>query len=231
MDSQTCDNGAIERSGGKYRDELLTFAAADTFVPGTILARRKVALVPTASAVAGGTGTGTVTALSIPGSTVVPMVGAWLLTCVEAVANGGIFKLQDPNGMVVATDLRMTVGAAGATVVEVAGMQFTITDATDFIVGNSFTITVAADGKLVPFNPAGAGGEQIPVAVLPYSATKAASGDLPIRALVAGEVNKDRLIIDVDGTGANITNAILDQLRAVGIVATDVLQISTLDNS
>lgn len=231
MLSQTCDNGSVELSPCIYRDELLTFATADDFLAGTILARRAVALVPTAGTVQGGTGTGTVTALAVTDGPIVPMVGVYRLEVIEVVANGGIFKLEDPNGQVVAQYLGMNTGSAGAKVFEAGGLRFTVTDAADFILGNYFLITVAADGKLVPYNPAGAGGEQIPLAVLPYAASKAAGGDLPIRAIVGGEVNKNRLIIDIDGTGANVTNAVIDQLRHYGIFASDVLQTSTLDNS
>jgi hypothetical protein len=150
------DLGSIEIQGGQFRDDTLRFAAADTFAKGTILARRAVAIAVTASAVTG-TGNGTVTLATVVEGPIVPLVGAYVLTCVTAVANGGIFKLVDPNGAIVASDIKMTVGAGAATVVEVAGLRFTITDgATDFVAGDFFTLTVAADGALVPFNPAGA---------------------------------------------------------------------------
>jgi hypothetical protein len=224
------DLGSIEIQGGQFRDDTLRFAAADTFAKGTILARRAVAIAVTASAVTG-TGNGTVTLATVVEGPIVPLVGAYVLTCVTAVANGGIFKLVDPNGAIVASDIKMTVGAGAATVVEVAGLRFTITDgATDFVAGDFFTLTVAADGALVPFNPAGAAGEQIPVAVLTYAVTRADAGTVPIRALVSGVVNKTRLIIDADGDGDNITPAILDQLRSYGIVALDVQQLGGTDN-
>ncbi len=125
----------------------------------------------------------------------------------------------------------MTVGAAAATVFEVAGLKFTLTDgSTDFVAGATFTITVAADGKLVPYNPAGAGGVQRPIAVLTHDCSRTGAGDVAIRAMVYGKVNKQRLIINVDGNGTNITAPILDQLRRAGIVAIDVKDLSVLDN-
>ena len=39
------------------------------------------------------------------------------------------------------------------------------------------------------------------------------------RSLVSGTVNRDRLIIDADGTGANIDAAVVDQLRDYRIYA------------
>lgn len=230
MTRTVIDNFDIELEGGKFRDELLTFAGADTFVKGTLLARLAVATAVTASAVSG-TGNGTVTSATVVEGPVVPLVGAYVLRCTAAATNGGTFRLEDPNAAVVASGLIMTAGAGAATIMEAGGLRWTVTDgSTDFAVGDTFTLTVAASGKLVPFNPAGAGGAQFPKAVLTYEVTKAGAGDLPVRVLVAGEVNKDRLIIDVDGTGANITAAIIDQLRDVGIIATTVKQLSVLDN-
>jgi hypothetical protein len=38
------DTGSVEIEGGEFRDELITFAGADTLAPGTILARDSVSL-------------------------------------------------------------------------------------------------------------------------------------------------------------------------------------------
>lgn len=123
------DNGNVQFDGGEYRDELLVFTAADTYLEGTILARDSVSL------------------------------------------------------------------------------------------------------KLVPFVVGGVTNENgIPKAVLPYAVTAAGAGDVKVRALVAGTVNKNRLIIDADGNGTNITAAILDKLRDYGIQAQDVTQLAGLDN-
>lgn len=226
-----CDLGEIEVADGKFQDELLTFAAADTFLPGTLLARQSVVLAITPSAVTG-TGNGTVTAASVVAGDERPKVGNYVLRCTAAAANSGTFRLEDPDGEIVEAGLVLTAGAGGANPFEVGGLLFTINDgSTDFVVGDTFTLPVLTNsGKLVPFNPAGAGGAQFPMAVLTYTATKAAGGDLPVRVLVWGEVNRDRLLIDADGHGNNITTAILDQLRAAGIMASKVKQLSTLDN-
>jgi hypothetical protein len=221
------DVGCIAIRNEVFRDELLTFAAADDFAAGTILARRAVNLTPVASAVTG-TGNGTVTALSVVEGPVVPLVGAYVLRCTAIATNGGTFRLEDPNGAVVATGLVMNAGAGAATIFEVAGLRFTVTDgATDFALNDTINITVAADGKLVPFDPNGAGGVQRPMAVLTYPVSKASSGDVKVRALVAGEVNASRLVIDA---GGSVTAAILDQLRAAGIAETPVEQLGGYDN-
>lgn len=105
-----------------------------------------VTVLPTYGAVTSAPGTntgdGTVTALSVTGT---PRPGAYRLVLTTAVADGGVFKLLDPDGYTVASAITMTPGAGGTTVVNVAGIQFTLTDgAVDFAVGDSFTITVAA---------------------------------------------------------------------------------------
>lgn len=213
-----------------FEDNLINFAGVATLKAGTILARRTVEVAVVAVAGAN-TGDGTVTLATVVSGPVVPLVGAYVLTATTAVANGGIFQLVDPNGAIVASDLIMTAGAGAATVFEAAGLEFTVTDAgTDFIVGDSFTLTVAADGKLVPYAIAGAGGVQLPLAVLLNELTSTGAGDLPDRPIIAGRVRRGDLVIDADGDASNLTDAIVDQLRDVGIIALATLQLAELDN-
>jgi phage tail sheath gpL-like len=105
-----------------------------------------VSVAPTYGAVTSvagtNTGNGTVTTLSVVGAA---RPGAYKLSLVTAVANGGVFKLTDPDGNVVSSAITMTPGVGGTTVITIAGIQFTLTDGTtDFAAGDSFTITVAA---------------------------------------------------------------------------------------
>jgi len=81
--------------------------------------------------------------------------------------------------------------------------------------------------KLVVFAKGGVtNGNGVPKAVLGYDVVAAGAGDIQIRAIERGEVNKNRLIISADCTGANIDNAVIDQLRAFGLQPVDVLQTS-----
>lgn len=70
----------------------------------------------------------------------------------------------------------------------------------------------------------------IPRAVLTYAVTKDGSGDLLVRPLVKGDVNKDRLIIDADGDGSNVDNSVVDDLKDHGIMAVSVAQLGQVDN-
>jgi hypothetical protein len=81
--------------------------------------------------------------------------------------------------------------------------------------------------KLVPFVKGGVtNGNGVPKAVLGYGLTSVGATDYPVRVLDKGEVNQSRLIIQADGTGANIDNAVLDQLRNYGITPVSVQQLS-----
>lgn len=225
------DIGSVILQEAAFRDELLTFAGAGTALEGTILARKEVADAVTVTADVGNTGDGTVTLATVAAGSVIPLVGDYNLEVTEAVVNGGVLKLEDPNGAIVATGLTMTVGAGAATVFEVEGLQFTVTDgATDFVVGDKFALAVAADGKMVVFATAGAGGAQVPKQILTYAVTATGAGDVPIRSGVTGKYRKERLVIDADGDDTNVTDAVIDQLRDYGLVPIDVQELNILDN-
>lgn len=226
------DLGNVILESGRFEDNaLLTFAGAGTVAEGTILAVQEVAEAIVAAADGGNTGDGTVTLATVQTGPVIPLVGAYNLECVAAVAEGGVFKLVDPNGAEVANDITMTPGALGTTVINVAGMEFTITDgATDFAVGDKFSLTVAADGNWVPFAKAGVGGAQVPKSVITYDVVAAGAGNEPIRPMLSGVVRKQRLIIALDGDDSNVDRTVRDQLRDYSIVVKDVNEIRKLDN-
>lgn len=226
------DTGGVILEAGDldFRDEALTFPGADTYLEGTILARKKVADAITAGAFVG-TGDGTVTLATVQPGPIVPLVGIYSLVCTAAVAEGGVFKLLDPNGAEVANDITMTPGSGGATVINVAGMEFTITDgAADFVAADAAPLTVAADGKAVVYAVAGVGGAQTPKMILTYEVVATGAGDVQIRAMKSGRVRKERLVIDGSAAGVGITDAIIDALQDTSIGTQDVTQLAGLDN-
>ncbi len=225
------DMGGVVLNDAIFKDELLTASGAHTFLAGTILARKVVENGIGVAAGGGNVGNGTVTPAVVSSGPIVPIAGVYNLECVEAVADGGVFKLEDPNGVQVAGALTMTVGAGAATAFDVAGLAFTITDGgTNFSLGDLFELTLTADGNMAVFSPTGSGGAQIPKAILTVEVVAAGVGDEPIRAMISGEVRANKLIIDADGDGSNITDAILDQIRDFAIVPTDVTELNILDN-
>jgi len=85
---------------------------------------------------------------------------------------------------------------------------------------------------LVLFVKGGATNENgIPKAILTYEVTVTGAGDEPIRAMVAGTVRKERLIIDADGDGSNVDAVVLDELRDYSLIAADVEELNILDNA
>ena len=89
----------------------------------------------------------------------------------------------------------------------------------------------SVSGNMLPFIKGGITNENgIPKAVLTYDVVAAGAGDEVGRVLVAGQVRKERLIIDADGDDTNIDDAVIDGLRNYGIVAHDVKELAILDN-
>ena len=221
------DLGTVILKDAVSDDIILQFPGADTYVEGTIMARKAVADAVTAGAFVG-TGDGTVTLATVVGGQVVPIVGAYSLVCVGVVADGGIFNLLDPNGALVAGNLTLDVGAGGTTILEAGGLQFSVTDgATNFALGDAAPLTVAADGDVVIFATDGAGGAQIPSMVMTYETVATGAEDQAQRAMVSGQVRREKLVIDAGGT---VTDSIVDQLRDFGIVALSVTELNIQDN-
>lgn len=85
--------------------------------------------------------------------------------------------------------------------------------------------------KLVLFVKGGATNQNgIPKAILTYTVTSTGAGDVPVRVGISGKYRKEKLIIDADGTGANIDAAVLDQLRDYALVPVNVTELNIADN-
>lgn len=165
-------------------------------------------------------------------------------TMAIAAAEGGVWKLEDPNGNTIATGLTMGGVPLGATVFNEGGITFTITDgATDFIVGDKFSITVTVNGKWVPYDPAGLLGEGVPKGIYDPESTL---GDITAAALVAGDIvdmpilisgarfDRDKLVFENSGAYTDIilgTSLTLeDHLRTFGLVAENTIAGSVAEN-
>jgi hypothetical protein len=230
MTTVNYDNTTLTQGHCDFERDVLALGGADEIAEGTILARRLVALAVTASAVTG-TGDGVVSAATVVGGVVVPKAGAYALNCVDTETHGGTFELVDPDGLLIATGLKMAAGAGAATIFNVGGLQFTVTDgAADFVVGDTATLTVAADGNLVPFSLTGAGGAQIPVSVMGSALSASGSGNYSVRPIVRGTVKLSHLVIDADGDSSNVSMTLRDQLRSAGILVKVTDELGSYDN-
>lgn len=192
----------------------------------TLMAKKPVTIPTTMTADGGNTGNGTVTLVAAAAGGV-PIVGTWVLTNTFVVAEGGVFKLEDPNGNIVADNLTLRVGAGLLTTFTVAGMTFTVTEGgTDFAAADFFTLAVAANGKTVPFDSEAVDGSEIPDGIFMGAEILAAT-------LVAGDVldnpviysglkfDEDKLIFD-NGTDT------LDTVTATGRTIRSELELMDL---
>jgi hypothetical protein len=100
----------------------------------------------------------------------------------------------------------------------------------DTLVAGTILARLTSTGKWGIYAPAGSLGLEIARGVLTYDAVATGAGDVPVSVLVRGTVNQDRLIIDADGDGSNVDEAVTDDLLDHGILAKPVLQIAQLDN-
>ncbi len=127
---------------------------------GTVLGIVTKGAASSAAKTGGNTGDGV---LTLDGMTPVladAMPGVYTVRCTEAVADGGAFEVQNPDGVVIGS---VAVGAVWE-----EGVRFLITDgAADFVVGDGFDITVAdGSGKYVVCDLARLDGGETPAAIL-----------------------------------------------------------------
>ena len=150
----------------------------------TVLVNGLVALVNAPATVGvtqtySGTGNGVLTIAS-PGVAAKARDGKYTVTCFETAANAGKFNVEDPSGR--------NIGVATVGVAFNKDVKFTIADgATDFIVGDTFTLEVQVeleDEFYVPHNPAGTDGSEIAYGYSPYAVITGAGETKQIAVLV-----------------------------------------------
>lgn len=114
----------VSRSIGNSINNVLGMPVKATYAYGTVIGTKTVTVAAS---------NGTLTTFTTIGN---PKPGTWLMVCTAAAANAGNFRLTDPDGVIVATDVVM-----GARVV--AGLGFTLVDgAVDYAVGDTWSILV-----------------------------------------------------------------------------------------
>lgn len=122
---------------GFCRKVVTVYDSAATFAIGRVLTRVLVSGSGSATANAGNTGTGTVGTITV-GATA--LVGTYKVTIEQAVTDKGLFTVFGPNGQSVGSGQVGSVFSGG-------GLSFTISDATDFVVGDGFSIAVTGTEK------------------------------------------------------------------------------------
>lgn len=199
-----------EASGSRSRESITIVSGAGVVVAGTVLGKIAVGTA-TPAAVAGNTsGSGTIASVAVGAGA---KVGVYRVVCIEPATNLGKFTVEDPDGI--------TVGVATvATEFVGGGLTFTITDATDFVSGDAFTITVAAgSGKYTPAPYAAvANGSNVAVAISLYT-VDATSADVAVSAIVrSAEVNGNILTYESTNDDATKKGTKNTMLASLGII-------------
>lgn len=89
---------------------------------------------------------------------------------------------------------------------------------------------ITASNKLKDYEPGASDGSEIPLAVLQNEAEFAGAGDLPINAIIGGQVRLVKISVFDAGTPRAPTQAEIDLLRDFTILARDTRELSEFDN-
>lgn len=164
-DGTALPNGAV---GTAYKSNHISFSIANG---GTMTTGDSYTAVVTAAGtptVVGGTGTGTMSAITLGKQA---QLGTYRVVLDAVVANGGDFEVIAPDGDSVGRFLMGTASTASASFTS-EQINFTLTDATDFILGNYFHIVVA--GYTAPqgalWNPLAVDGSQFVYGLITHDA-------------------------------------------------------------
>lgn len=181
-----------------YRNKVTVLSGQNELIAGTVLGKVKVALHGTPSTYSG-TGNGAMTGHAIGKDS---KIGNYTVRCITAATNGGVFAVFTPTGERLAD---ATVGAAYSN----SHLGFTIADgSTDFIVGDTFTVTmIAGSGKYKKVNSAATDSSAYPDAIL-LEAVNATDGDAYGVAAFSGVYNEDALVFGGSDTKATHREAL-----------------------
>lgn len=202
----------LSEANGTRARENITVLSGQKLAAGAVLGRVRHGASATPAANAGNTGgSGTIGAVTVGAGA---KVGVYNVICIEPLTNSGKFTVEDPDGVQIGV---ATVGVAFSA----GGLGFTISDATDFVSGDGFTITVAeGSNKVKLYDPANTDGSEQPWGILLDAVDASATGfnaDTPGVALVRGcEVNKNCLTW-FSGATTNQKNAALAALALLGV--------------
>lgn len=202
-----------EAAGSRSRG-VTKLAINQTLLAGLVLGVVALgALSGAGVAQAGNTGTGAISAITVAAGT---PIGKYQVRVIEPAANAGAFVVADPGGVEIGHG---TVGVAFTG----GGLGFTIADATDFVAGDGFDITVsaaaAADaGQAKPWDPTATNGLEHVSGILWDNVT---TTDAAVDAL---DIERDAEVIAAllkwkTGLNDNQKAAGIVQLKALGIIA------------
>ena len=197
-----------------YSREAVTVLAGDgedrMLKVGAVIARRTRSTV-TVTAGDGNTGDGEA-APADPPLGALAEAGIYRLACITAGADGGTFQVLSPKGYVLPD---LTVGEA----YEGGHLNLTVADgAADFVVGDTFTIEVSGDRKVVALDPAAVDGTAEAIGIVAYDVTAPDGADAEVTAILRDAVLADRAIVWPAGIDEAQKKAAIADLEAHGIL-------------
>lgn len=165
------DNPTLGRKGGVVK------SGSGVVATGLVLGEIVSATATSAAKAGGNTGNGALTLDATTPVLVNAKPGVYAVRCIAAAANGGTFRVEDPDGAV--------IGDVAVAATFADGVKFAIADgAADFIAGDGFDITVhTRTSKYVPLNFAGTDGSQVAAAIL-LNGADATSADVETAVLI-----------------------------------------------
>lgn len=199
---------------GVFKSDEINFTLTDgatDFIVGDTATIAVSDGVPASASVVG-TGNGTLTLVEGRRNT---KVGNYVLTCIAAATHGGTFKLVDPDGHSVLASIVIPPGAGNHIDFDSDQLAGRITDgATDFIVGDSFTLTVSIDPRqCIAVNSANTNGASVPYAVLSED-VDASAGAVRSIGYIEGSFNERALVFG----GTDLINDHRDAMRELGMI-------------
>jgi hypothetical protein len=200
------------------RDQITLANGTAASVIGQILGAKVSATVTSAAKGGGNTGNGT----CVPDVTTPALAnvveGVYTLTCTVASANAATFRLTDPRGRILAD---YSFSGSGQSFTTANQIKVQVTDGgTDFVVGDSFNITVTTiTKKYTQVTPAATDGSAVAAGVLLVNFGSSLAADTTTVAVVRGPaiVKLGGLAYTSGMTAGQKANA-LTQLAALGIL-------------
>lgn len=206
----------------------------------TLMSEITMTVISSGVVASGNTGNGTMTGIVFAAGGGA-REGEYSAECIASGTNTGTFKLEDPDGNLVANSMTLLAGAGLATTFVEGGFEFTITDGTtDFVVGDIFTFTTTALGKWTPFAEDGVNGEQVPGGVYLggdiLAATIVAADVVNVPILVGGccTIDENQLVIEGTATLDSVLangKTIRATLYELGIFSEDTVDIDSFENA
>ena len=203
--------------GTAYKTSHLSFLLNDSSQDFTTAARFNVVVTAGGTpAVEGGTGTGAMSAITLGKNA---QLGGYRVTLKAAVSHVGDFDVIAPDGSQVGGRFLMGTGDGTAASFASDHINFTLTDATDFILGNYFNVIVA--GYAAPqaklWDPAAVDGTQEAWGLLVDACNAASAAQDAVVIVRQAEVSATKLAWKSTVTAAQKPEA-YRQLAAAGVI-------------